>query len=146
MQKQSSTTARPSWWDGQYDSTWERVKEALKRDWEQTKRDFGKRGPDLNQDVDDTLRQAAGKQPIPPSTATPNASDEGRDYSEEAVRYGYGAGLADVYRTHTAWSDRLETDLQREWTDLKVGRPWNEVRTGVRHGFEHARSSSRDRA
>ncbi|WP_434387797.1 hypothetical protein [Melittangium boletus] len=44
-----------------------KVKEALKRDWEQTKHDFNKKkGTELNQDAGDTLKQAAGKEPIPP--------------------------------------------------------------------------------
>lgn len=44
------------------------VKEALQRDLEQTKADVtGNRlGRDLDQDVDDTVRQAAGKQDVPP--------------------------------------------------------------------------------
>ena len=42
------------------------AKEALKRDWEQTKSDMpGMEGRDLDQDVDDTVKQAAGKEPIP---------------------------------------------------------------------------------
>ena len=42
-------------------------KEALKRDWEQTKHDFNKdKGKELNQDVGDTVGQAVGKKPIPP--------------------------------------------------------------------------------
>lgn len=53
-----------------------KVKEALKRDWEQTKHDFSKKkGVDLNQDVGDTLKQAAGKEPIPP-LAVPNYDDK----------------------------------------------------------------------
>lgn len=44
------------------------VKKALERDLEQTKHDlsFGKAGKDLDQDVDDTVKQAAGKEPVPP--------------------------------------------------------------------------------
>ena len=43
------------------------VGEALERDWEQTKSDLpGLEGKDLDQDVDDTVRQAAGKEPTPP--------------------------------------------------------------------------------
>ena len=38
------------------------AKEALERDWEQTKDDVpGLEGKDLDQDVDDTVKQAAGK-------------------------------------------------------------------------------------
>lgn len=56
------------------DSTADKSKEALKRDWEQTKADMpGDAGKELDQDVDDTARQAAGKQPIPGEN-TPNDS------------------------------------------------------------------------
>ncbi len=48
------------------------VKEALKRDLEQTKSDLpGLEGKDLNQGVGDTVKQAAGKEDIP-SGDTPN--------------------------------------------------------------------------
>ncbi|ATB43791.1 hypothetical protein CYFUS_009271 [Cystobacter fuscus] len=44
-----------------------KVKEALKRDLEQTKHDLNhKKGQELNQDAGDTLKQAAGKEPVPP--------------------------------------------------------------------------------
>jgi hypothetical protein len=50
-----------------YDKKTGKVKEALKRDWEQTKHDFNKKkGQDLDQDVGDTLKQATGNEPIPP--------------------------------------------------------------------------------
>jgi hypothetical protein len=40
------------------------VKEAIKNDWEQTKSDLpGMAGKDLDQDVDDTVKQAAGAEP-----------------------------------------------------------------------------------
>ena len=60
-------TARdPRWWSEEHRSAWERVKAAFRRDWEQTKADFSSKGRDLNQDVDDTVKQAAGKKAIPP--------------------------------------------------------------------------------
>lgn len=45
-----------------------KLKKALKRDLEQTKHDLtrGRKGKDLDQDVPDTVKQAAGKQHIPP--------------------------------------------------------------------------------
>ncbi|MGZ6142179.1 MAG: hypothetical protein ACXWLM_02520 [Myxococcales bacterium] len=44
----------------------DKAKEALERDWEQTKHDFSKKsGQELNQDVDDTVKQAFGKEPVP---------------------------------------------------------------------------------
>src|ERR1700750_1006454 len=74
------------WWSADDDSSWSKVKEAFRRDWEQTKHDFGSdTARDLNQDVPDTVKQAAGKQPTPPSN-TPNFEDY-----EPAFRFGHGA-------------------------------------------------------
>ncbi len=59
-----TTTWQPSWWkEDVHGSAWERVKIAMKRDWEQTKSDLtgGKKGTDLDQDVGDTVKQMAGK-------------------------------------------------------------------------------------
>ena len=43
------------------------IGDALERDWEQTKSDLpGLDGEDLDQDVDDTVKQAAGTERIPP--------------------------------------------------------------------------------
>lgn len=85
------------YWNKQHESGWDRFKAAMKADWEQTKSDFGSdKARDLDQDVDDTVKQMAGKQPIP---------DVDR---EEAYRYGYSAAL-----THNrAWDDDLETELR----------------------------------
>jgi hypothetical protein len=48
--------------------------EALHRDWEQTKHDLSKKkGEELNQNVADTLKQAAGKEYIPPE-GVPNSN------------------------------------------------------------------------
>ena len=45
----------------------DRIGDALARDWEQTKSDLpGLDGEDLDQDVDDTVKQAAGTERIPP--------------------------------------------------------------------------------
>ncbi|HZG35393.1 MAG TPA: hypothetical protein VEY87_06055 [Gaiellaceae bacterium] len=43
------------------------VGDALERDWEQTKSDLpGLEGKDLDQDVDDTVKQATGNEETPP--------------------------------------------------------------------------------
>jgi hypothetical protein len=54
-----------------------RAGEAMKRDVEQTKHDvtLGRKGRDLDQDVDDTVKQGTGREPIPPRNV-PNASDD----------------------------------------------------------------------
>ena len=42
------------------------AKEALKRDWEQTKSDLpGMEGKDLDQDAHETVKQAAGAEEVP---------------------------------------------------------------------------------
>ena len=42
------------------------AKEALKRDWEQTKSDMpGMEGKDLDQDAHESVKQAAGAEPVP---------------------------------------------------------------------------------
>ena len=64
----TTTTGSPLWWNDQHTSAWDRVKEALRRDWEQTKADFSSQGRDLNQNLVDTVKQAAGSEPVPPPT------------------------------------------------------------------------------
>lgn len=127
----------PKWWDEGKTSSWERTKEAMKRDWEQTKHDFGGKAPDLDQDANDTVKQAAGKQRIPPDGVANDAGDTW-DRAEPAVRYGWGA--AGHYQDHKKWDDGLEGKLSEEWNDLKTGRTWDEIKTAVRSGWDKARS------
>lgn len=61
----------PAWWSERHTTAWERAKEALQRDWAQTKADFSSSHKDLKQDVRDTVRQTLGSAPIPaPDTPT----------------------------------------------------------------------------
>ena len=85
----------PRWWHDDHTTGWDRVKEALRRDWEQTKSDFtgGTKGKDLNQDVGDTVAQALGNQPIPPGNRAnpPDAADvkkAAREQDEVALELG----------------------------------------------------------
>jgi hypothetical protein len=56
------------------ESTGDRIKDALARDLEQTKADLpGLDGKELDQDATDTVKQAAGKESIPPGDQ-PNPS------------------------------------------------------------------------
>lgn len=76
----------PSWWTDQHSSTWERVKEALRRDWEQTRSDFSASDAvDLNQNVGDTVMQAAGTAPIP-SPMVQTRRDDPRDEAKRAEK------------------------------------------------------------
>lgn len=122
-------TNNPSWWNDQHESAWGRVKAALKRDWEQTKADVSSKGRDLDQDVGDTLKQAAGKQAIPP----PNQPNRDEQWEDVEPVYRYGVGARTQYGKDTAdWDDRLESKLSEEWNDLKSGRTWDEAKGHVR--------------
>jgi hypothetical protein len=58
--------AHPTWWTGEDDSIWDRVKEALKRDLEQTRADLHlSKGRELHQTALDTVKQALGIEPLP---------------------------------------------------------------------------------
>ncbi len=72
---ETTGTPRPQWWTDKHTSTWDRVKAALRRDWEQTKADFSSDRPDLNQDIGDTVKQSVGKQPIPPLSVKTHPDD-----------------------------------------------------------------------
>src|SRR5215471_18313783 len=98
----------PKWWTIENDSAWDRVKAAFKRDWDQTKHDFGGKEPDTDQDVDDTVKQAAGKQPIPPRGQP--------TYEEIEDAYRFGCGARSHYgRDYRDWDDRLESRLRSDW-------------------------------
>lgn len=128
-------STQPAWWTAREASTWDRVKDALHRDWDQTKHDFGlKFGQDLNQDLTDTLRQAAGAEPIPPKhVANPSEWTD-----EAAVRYGYGAALSPNYHSHTVWDRDLEAKLRADWEAMGTGRAWSEVRLPVYYGWSRS--------
>jgi hypothetical protein len=125
--------SNPKWWNEEHESTWGRVKAAMKRDWEQTKADVSSKGRDLDQDVGDTVKQAAGKQAIPPMNQA--NKDEGDDWNRAEEGYRYGVGARSQYGD-SQWDDKLEGKLKEEWGDMKSGRTWDEVKSSVRRGWE----------
>jgi len=234
-----ASAPHPAWWNDAYTSDWDRVKEALRRDWEQTKADFSiGHAVDLNQNVADTIKQAVGDQPVPPPMVKTRADTPGqvadhveknmkerlkaeehiaeartdmavervrteakvaetkaeaeekiakakreaqekfakeqekitemrtkayekvadvrakagdeiskkqekvdearRDWSraEEAMRYGFGAQRQ--YTDERVWNDKFEDRLRGEWTELRNGSTWEEVRPYVRQGWDYA--------
>ncbi len=120
----------PKWWTQEHESRWDRVKMAFKRDWDQTKHDFGGDEPDTDQDVDDTVKQAAGKQPIPPR-GVPTYEE-----TEDAYRFGYGA-RAQYGKKYAAWDDQLESQLQRDWSETYDTREWAQYRKDIRSGWDY---------
>ena len=127
--------------NGQGPSTWDRIKEALRRDWEQTKHEFSSNaGHELNQDIGDTLKQAAGKQAIPyDNRPNPPRVIDTWDTAEPAIQFGYEAAThnRDAYGE---WSNHLDSTLADRWRQQNAkGRDWDDVRHYVRHGFEYGR-------
>jgi hypothetical protein len=118
-------------------SDWERAKEALRRDWEQTKADVSDGGQELDQDAGDTIKQAAGKQPIPPAN-TPNPPDSWNDM-EPAVRYGYGARQ---HYTGSDWDDELERKLRTDWESTGGDSTWDRVKAAVRRGWDSVKRAA----
>jgi hypothetical protein len=129
----------PKWWNQEHESGWERVKAAFKRDWDQTKHDFGGDEPDTDQDVDDTVKQAAGKQPIPPR-GMPTFEEH-----EDAYRFGYGA-RTHYRKQYAAWNDQLESQLQRDWSDTYSDRQYKIYRDDIRRGWDYDESREMKKA
>ena len=131
----------PKWWNEQQHGTaWERVREAMRRDWEQTLHDLHvKGGHELNQKISDTVEEIQGIKPIPANDA-PNPPKVVGSFDDAEVPIGYGYGARQKYGAeHPKWNDRLEATLKSEWDSGKdkTRREWNDVRRWVRHGYEY---------
>ena len=113
---------RPDWYTDENDNAWERVKTAFRNDWEQTKHDFGsKNARDLGQDVDDTVKQAAG-------------ADDGFENHEQAFRFGFGA--QNKYRSqYPTWNNDLDSRLRQDY-----GENYDSDRNYIRHAYEYRHS------
>lgn len=131
------------WKDEKHGTAWMHVKEAMKRDWEQTKSDVKAGGKDLNQTVGDTLSQCVGKEPIPPSNvANPSPKDQVGKYAagpwsevEPAFQYGFAA-RQEYGATYPTWDEKLEARLLIEWNDKRTGRSFGEVKPYIRRGWD----------
>jgi hypothetical protein len=141
----ADTFWEPAWWTDKHSSSWERVKHALRRDWEQTKGDLADNGVDLNQGACDTIRQALGTQPIP-KDHLPNPGPrhpQGPHHTltspppaiETAMRYGHGARL---HYEQDEWNENLATRLKEEWEAGNQPNTWDEVKVGVERGWQSA--------
>ena len=114
------------------ESSWEKVKAAIKRDWDQTKHDMGGDEPDTDQKVGNTVRQASGKEAIPPRGAL------AYDDVEPAIRFGHGA--REIYgEEYLYWDDELEARLQSDWEKIEPARKetWMQDRAAIRYAWEY---------
>jgi hypothetical protein len=124
-------TKNAKWWNKETESSWDRSKEAFHRDWEQTKHDFGADVPDLKQNVNDTVKQAAGSEAIPPGNQ-PNYEEY-----EPALRFGYGA-YQNYGKQYNAWDDKLESQLSNDWqTTYGKDADWKHYRTVIHRGWDY---------
>ncbi len=124
----------PSFWSPKQESAWQRVGEALRRDWLQTKADLGLgSGIELGQTATDTMKQAAGV------SALPGGQDAGVDWdlARHAIRLGHGA--ATYWIDDDAWTAEVEARVQREWDGMGTGIAWEHAAPLVRHGWEQGR-------
>lgn len=97
-----TTKHRAAWYGAEQMSAWERIKAAFANDWEQTKHDFGSESArDLDQDVDDTVKQAAG-------------AEDAFENREQAFRFGYAA-QAYYGERYPEWNDELDAHLRDEY-------------------------------
>ncbi len=114
-----STSTKPTWYTDETDSAWERVKAAFANDWEQTKADFGSdEARDMDQDVDDTLKQAVG-------------SDDAFENREQAFRFGHAA-QTHFHSKYPKWNNDLEAKLRRDY-----GGNFDDDRRHIRHAYEY---------
>lgn len=120
---------RANWWAPEHTSSWDRVKTAFRRDWEQTKARVGAAAPPPGgQQASDTLAQISGRQEL--STTTFEAD-------EPAFRYGFGA--AHHYGDRD-WSPALEDELRANY-----GGMWPDAKDNIRAGWDYARPQQQER-
>lgn len=141
--------SRPAWYTADDETAWGKVKAAFRRDWQQTKHDFGGHEPNLNQQVGDTVSQATGAKPIPAGNVpTPHPSHSGsdtyNDKDEPAYQYGYAAyrhfGNEHGDQTEANWDEQTEAELRREWGDETE---WERQREAVRRGWTFGKMQGR---
>lgn len=125
----------PYWKNEVHGSAWNRVKEALRRDWEQTKADVSSGGKELNQQVGDTVKQATGSEAIPPGDR-PNPPKAG-EWNDVEPAFRYGAAARQQYSTsYQKWDDTLETKLASEWDEKTTGKPFKDVKPYIAKGWD----------
>jgi hypothetical protein len=121
------------WWTGRDAGVWDRVKEALRRDWEQTKFDLGLGGHQLNQTTQTTLRQVSGEVLVPPiDRPNPSRIIAEWDDVQLPIEYGYVARRF-FGGQYPEWNSALERRLEHDWQGPMA---WKDAVIFVRHGYE----------
>ncbi len=136
----TNQTKHPTWYTQEDETTWEKVKAAFRRDWNQTKHDFGGREPNLNQQVGDTVSQAMGSEPIPAGNAgnarsNPDKIDNYSETDEDAYRYGYAASKH--FPNQGEWTPETEAIFDEIWDDKNQ---WERKREAARRAWTYGYS------
>ena len=134
-----ATHWHPSWWKEEVHGTaWDLVREAMRRDWQQTKHDLGVGGLDLHQSVGDTLKQAGGAAQIQNLDGA-NAPLSLGEWHDVEGPFGYGfAARREFGARHPQWDPQLEAILKSEWTAAQdqARLDWKAIVDLVRRGYE----------
>lgn len=105
------------------------MKAAFRNDWEQTKNDFGSdRARDLDQDLDDTVKQMFGKQ------APHNYRDMDFKESEPAFRYGHAA-RHHYGAEHPEWNATLRDELRNDYKG-----DWKRDEPLIRYSYSYSKN------
>jgi len=120
---------RPTWYTNEHDDQWGRVRSAFRKDWEQTKHDFGSdKAPDLGQDAGDTIREA--------TTGTTKAVERGFEEHEPAFRFGHAA-QRNYQSKYPTWNNDLETQLRKDY-----GNDFDRDRNDIRKAYDYRYSNT----
>jgi hypothetical protein len=76
------------------------------------------------------VKQAAGKQPIPPR-GLPTFEE-----AEDAYRFGHGA-RSYYGKQYPSWNNQLESTLEQDWVGTYNDRDWFQYRNYVRRGWDY---------
>jgi hypothetical protein len=122
----------PGWWTRDHETAWNCVKEAMKRDWMQTKRDWSGDEIDVPQNTGTTLRQTIVRKILSP------CDQLAYETWEPAYRFGYGARLK-FGSEYSAWNTNLEICLARDWRSINATRrqTWDQDREAIRYGWNY---------
>jgi len=137
---------QPTWYKPEHATGWDRVKEAFRRDWQQTKHDLhAAGGHELNQKGSDTLKQAVGKESIPSINDANRSKVIGTldgEWERVAPSFEYGYSARQYFGgRYLQWNADLEKDLRNEWEAAgqtsRDNDAWENVQPFVRRGYDY---------
>lgn len=125
---------KPSWWTDDRTDDWEHAKEAVRRDWEQTRHDLHLGGHELNQNLRHTLAQAVGSEALP-AIDVANRPQVIATWQEAEVAIGFGYAARTYFgHQYPEWTSALGRTLEHEWKNQAM--PWKAAEILVRHGYD----------